>query len=438
MNQSPAGAVLAPAEKRREARKVAAASLIGTTIEYYDFSIYGAAAAIVLAHLFFPAGDPAAGTLAAFATFAAAFLARPIGVIVFGNLGDRLGRKPALVISLLMMGGATIAVGLLPTFGTVGLLAPILLVTCRILQGIGLGGEWGGAVLLASEHAPPNRRAVYAAVTQAGPPLGVLLANGVFAAVTASMSEEAFMAWGWRVPFLLSFVMIAIGMWIRSQVNESPLFTEAQERDEGPERFPMGALLRGHAKRLVIGVGAALAGSALWYLMTVYSVSYGVSVGGVAQSTMLLVVSAAALVHLVLIVPMAHWAERVGRRLPMLIGAVALAVWAFPMFLFMGTGDPWLMVLGFGVGGVVHTLLYAPVSSYLAELFPTRVRYSGAGSAFVLASILGGGFAPMIASALIGGGESPVRLALYALVLALLTFTALWFGPETKDTDMAE
>lgn len=420
----------------RATRRVVVASLIGTTVEYYDFSVYGMAASLVLAGLFFPSGDPTLGTLAAFATFAVAFLARPVRIYLFGSLGDRIGRKHSLVLSLLLMGLSTVAVGLLPTFDSVGMLAPILLVLCRICQGIGLGGEWGGAVLLAAEHAPPAKRAVYAAVPNIGPPLGFILASIVFIAMSTMLDAAAFAAWGWRVPFLLSFVMIGIGLWMRSRIQESPIFLEAM-RSGSRRGSPFATLLRYHWRRVLLGFGAALSGAGIWYLLAVFSISYGVSAQGIPKNQMILAVCLAALVHIALIPPVARLSERIGRRRPMLWGTAGFAVWSFPMFALLDTGNVVIIGASFVIGAIPMTLLYSPICAYLAELFPTNVRYSGTSTTFVTAQIIGGGFAPLIATALLAGGASCARLGLYGLALSLISLLCLWLAPETKGAGLA-
>lgn len=410
-------------------KRVVLASLVGTAIEYYDFGTYGMAASLVFAESFFPSHSHTASTLAAFATFAAAFIARPIGIVLFGNLGDRVGRKRSLLYSLVVIGISTVAVGLLPTFDAAGVIAPILLVLFRVCQGIGIGGEWGGAVLLAAEHAPARSRAVYAAVPNIGPPLGFVLASGVFVAVNSAMGPQAFATWGWRIPFLLSAILIAVGLWIRSRIHESPVFTAAQA--EEPVRAPIRRLLTGHWRRVLLGLGAALSGAGIWYLISIFSVSYGTA-HGVPNGQMIAAVCVAAVVHMLLIVPVARLAERIGRRKPLLYGAIGLAVVSVPMFALLATGDALLIGIGFSVGMVPLTLLYAPICAYLAELFPTSVRYSGTSATFITAQIVGGGFAPMIATALTAGTNPPALLGLYGLLLAAISVLCVWLGPETR------
>lgn len=414
--------------------QIAAASLIGTTIEYYDFSVYGMAASLALGPLFFPSSSSTASTLAAFATFAVAFIARPVGSALFSTVGDRLGRRRALLICLLLMGGATVAIGLLPTYASAGLTAPVLLIICRILQGLAVGGEWGGAVLLATEHAPPGRRAFFGAFPQIGPPLGFVLAALVFTAATRVSGPEGFLEWGWRVPFLLSVVMVAIGLWVRLRVSESPVFEEAASRKE-LVRAPLVEVFRQFPARILIGLLAALGGLTTWFLMTTFSVSYGTATLHISSPTMIAVVCAAAATHGVLVIPAGLVVEKFGRRIPMIVGGFGLAVLAVPAFGVMSSADPLLIGIMFCLTMVPFSLIFGPLGAWLAELFPTRVRYVGASTGFMLASLLGG-FAPLVGSGLLVDGRPPLILGVYAGVLALVGAIALVFAPETKDRSL--
>ncbi|MEQ4722577.1 MFS transporter [Nonomuraea sp. B19D2] len=419
----------------RSVSRVAAASLIGTTIEYYDFAVYGTAAALVLGPAFFPTGTPAAQTLAAFLTFAGAFLARPIGVVLFGTIGDRLGRKPALVISLLLMGAATVGVGLLPTYAGAGLLAPVLLVALRLLQGVSMGGEWGGAVLLAAEHAPPRRRAMYASIPQAGPPLGFLLSSAVILPTLAIAGRDGFAAGAWRIPFLLSAVLIVIGIWVRSRVEESPVFATTPR--QAAARFPLGTLLKEHPGRLFLGVGAAIGGSSVYYLTTVYSLQYGPAALGIPQNTMLAAASVAATAGALATVPFARLADRMGRRPVMLTGLIGCVLWALPMFGSLQTGNGLLITGALAVGLLLFTLSFAPIAAFLPELFPARLRYTGASTTFILANTLGGGFAPVVATWLNTQWASPLVLGVYAGTLCLVSLVCVLVLPETREQEFS-
>ncbi|KUO03207.1 MFS transporter [Streptomyces caeruleatus] len=426
--------VAVPATARKSpASRVAAASLVGTIIEYYDFAVYGTAAALVLGPAFFPAGNATLSTLAAFLTVAAAFVARPLGVVVFGGIGDRVGRKRALFLSLVLMGVSTVGVGLLPTYETAGLAAPVLLVALRLLQGVSMGGEWGGAVLLAAEHAPPGRRALYAAIPQAGPPLGFLLSSAVILPTLAIAGRDGFAEWAWRIPFLLSTGLIVVGLWVRSRIAESPVFEERPTADT--PRFPLGALIREHPRTLLLGVGAALGGSAMYYLATVYSLSYGPAALGIPQPTMLTVTSIAAAADVAVTVPVALAADRYGRRPVMLAGAAGCALWALPMFGALETRNAVLITGAFTVGLVLIVMMFAPMAAFLPELFPARLRYTGASATFILAVTLGGGFAPLVATWLTSHWQSPLVLGLYAGVLCLVSLGCVRALPETRDRD---
>ncbi|WP_200301204.1 MFS transporter [Streptomyces adelaidensis] len=427
----------APAAQKSTASRVAVASLVGTVIEYYDFAVYGTAAALVLGPAFFPSGNATLSTLAAFLTFAAAFLARPIGVVVFGGIGDRVGRKRALFLSLILMGLSTVGVGLLPTYETAGLVAPVLLVVLRLLQGVSLGGEWGGAVLLAAEHAPPGRRALYASIPQAGPPLGFLLSSAVILPTLAIAGKDGFAEGAWRIPFLLSTALIAVGLWVRSRVTESPVFEERSTGGAPAPRFPLGALIREYPGRLLLGIGAAIGGSAIYILTIVYSLSYGPTALGIPQSTMLTAASIAAAAVVAVTLPVARLADRVGRRPVMLTGAAGCALWALPMFGSLETGDGVLITGAFTIGLVLFTMMFSPMAAFLPELFPARLRYTGASATFILAATLGGGFAPLIATWLNSHWQSPFALGLYAGALCLVSLACIRSLPETRDQDFS-
>ncbi|MEU3282702.1 MFS transporter [Streptomyces antibioticus] len=426
--------ITAPAAQKSTAPRVAVASLIGTTIEYYDFAVYGTAAALVLGPAFFPASNATLSTLAAFLTFAAAFLARPIGMVLFGTIGDRVGRKRSLVLSLMLMGLSTVGVGLLPTYATAGPIAPVFLVALRLLQGVSLGGEWGGAVLLAAEHSPPGRRAQFASIPQAGPPLGFLLSSAVILPTLTIAGKDGFVEWAWRVPFLLSLVLILVGFWVRSRVGESPVFERRATDTADVPRFPLGTLTKRHPGRLLLGIGAAVGGSAMYYLTIVYSLSYGPALG-IPSSTMLTSASVAAAVVVAVTVPVAKLADRVGRRPVILIGAAGCALWAVPMFGSLQTANNLMITGAFSIGLALFIMMFSPMAAFLPELFPARLRYSGASATFILANTLGGGFAPLVATWLNSHWQSPFVLGLYAGGLCLVSMGCVLALPETRDKD---
>ncbi|WP_327696007.1 MFS transporter [Streptomyces sp. NBC_00459] len=444
-----------PRTAKTEAPKVATASLVGTTIEYYDFAVYGTASALVLGPAFFPSGNATLSSLAAFLTFAAAFLSRPLGVVLFGTIGDRLGRRQALVLSLLLMGVATVGVGLLPTYETAGLLAPVLLVTLRLLQGVSMGGEWGGAVLLAAEHAPPGRRALYASIPNIGPSLGFLLSTAVILPTLNIVGMAGFTDWAWRIPFLLSTVLVVVGLWVRSTVSESPVFkatARARElaseslADPVPEslsgsvpvpasRFPLGTILRQYPRRLLLGTGAAIGGSAVYYLTIVYSLSYGPQELGIPRNTMLTAASIGAAAGIAITLPVARLSDRIGRRPLMLAGAVGCVVWAVPMYASLSSRNGLVITGAYTVGLMFLALMFSPVAAFLPELFPARLRYTGASATFILANTLGGGFAPSIATWLNSRWESPLVLGFYTGGLCLVSLLCLLALPETRENE---
>jgi metabolite-proton symporter len=372
------------------------ASLIGTTIEFFDFYIYGTAAVLVFPTLFFPGSNPATATLQSLATFALAFFARPLGSALFGHFGDRIGRKATLVAALLTMGLSTVFIGLLPTYASIGLLAPALLALCRFGQGIGLGGEWGGAVLLATENAPPGKEAWYGMFPQLGAPIGFILSTGVFIVLSAMLTEEQFFAWGWRVPFLASALLVFVGMYVRLTITETPAFAEALARHERV-KVPLVAVLRDHTTTLVLATLAAITTFVVFYLMTFFTLSWGTSQLGFPRQDFLLLQMVGVLFFSAAIPVSAVVADRMG-RMPMLIASsIAVIVFGFLLGpLFTGSSISVLVLLSLGLGCM--GLTYGPLGTALAELFPTAVRYTGSSLAFNFAGILGGSLAPYIAT----------------------------------------
>ncbi|MFE5400223.1 MFS transporter [Streptomyces sp. NPDC056580] len=436
---SPASAPPAPSNLPR----IVAASLIGTTIEWYDFFLYGSAAALVFNKLFFPDSDPLVGTLLSFLTYAVGFAARPLGALVFGHYGDRLGRKKLLVLSLLMMGGATFAIGLLPTHATVGSAAPVLLTMLRLVQGFALGGEWGGAVLLVSEHGDARRRGFWAAWPQTGAPAGQLLATGVLSLLTAVLSDDAFGTWGWRIPFLLSGVLVIVGLWIRLSVDESPVFKEALQRAESrraekPEKLPLVSVLRHHWKDVLVAMGARMAENISYYVITAFILVYATTSAGVSKQTALNAVLVASAVHFAVIPAWGALSDRVGRRPVYLLGAAGVGLWMFPFFRLIDTGSFGYLLLAVTVGLVLHGAMYAPQAAFFAEMFATRMRYSGASIGAQFASVAAGAPAPLIATALLSDYGSSTPIALYVIAAAVLTLIAVGVAQETRHRDLAE
>ncbi|WP_445527570.1 MFS transporter [Streptomyces cyslabdanicus] len=425
--------------------RIVAASLIGTTIEWYDFFLYGSAAALVFNKLFFPDSDPLVGTLLSFLTYAVGFAARPLGALVFGHYGDRLGRKKLLVLSLLMMGGATFAIGLLPTHATVGSAAPVLLTVLRLVQGFALGGEWGGAVLLVSEHGDARRRGFWASWPQTGAPAGQLLATGVLSLLTAVLSDSAFGTWGWRIPFLLSGVLVVVGLWIRLSVDESPVFQQALAQAETrraaqdrTEKAPLVSVLRHHWRDVLVAMGARMAENISYYVITAFILVYATTSAGVSKQTALNAVLIASAVHFAVIPAWGALSDRVGRRPVYLLGAAGVGLWMFPFFWLIDTGGFGPLVLAVTVGLVLHGAMYAPQAAFFAEMFATRMRYSGASIGAQFASVAAGAPAPLIATALLADYGSSTPIALYVIAAAVLTLIAVGVAKETRHRDLAD
>lgn len=424
---------------RPSPRTVAFGSMIGTTIEWYDFYLYATAAALVFKPLFFPNVSSTAGTLATFATYAAGFGARPVGAIVSGHLGDRIGRKTVLVGALLLMGAATAAIGVLPTYAQVGLVAPALLATLRVLQGLAVGAEWGGAALLSVEHAPPGKRGWYGSFTQLGSPAGMLLATAVFYIVRAVSGEQAFLDGAWRIPFLLSAVLVLIGLVIRLRLTDAQIFDRLKERDE-VARLPVVEVLRTQPRNVLLTTGLRLSQIGLFVLLTTYSLTYLQDRFGKDSQVGLVGVLIASALGL-LSTPLWSWlSDRVGRRPLYLFGAVGGPLALALFFLAVDSGSEIGIVLAivFGVN-VLHDAMYGPQAAWFAELFDTRVRYSGTSLGYHIGAVLSGGFAPLIAAALlVAGGGRPWLIVGYFIVLSALTALAAAAARETYRDDLSE
>ncbi|WP_261718066.1 MFS transporter [Streptomyces sp. FZ201] len=409
--------------------RLAAASLAGTAIEFYDFFVYGTAAALVLGPLFFPTFSPVAGTLAAFGTFGVGFVARPLGSVLFGHIGDRHGRRPVLVASLLLTGASTVAVGCVPTYDTIGVAAPVLLLVLRFLQGLGLGGEWGGAVLLTAEHAPAGRRGLWSSFPQIGPAVGFLLANGVTLLLAATLSEAQFAEWGWRVPFWAAGVLAVAGLWLRSSLAESPQFLQIDE----PARVPLAEVVRDHWRLVLLTAGALAIGYAIFYAVTTWSLAYATERLGVSRTVMLVCIMAAVLVKGALTPVFALLGDRYGRRPLCLAGCAAAAVWMLPLVALLATGEPVLMFVGFLGAMLAFITMFAVIAAYLPELYEPRVRCTGAAVGYNLGGVLGGALTPIAATALTEqGGRVPWGVGTYLTGIALLSLCCFALLPETR------
>lgn len=428
---SPGDAAAVPSS----ARKVITASLIGTSLEWYDFFIYGTAAALVFNKLFFPDFEPLIGTLLAFTTFAVGFVARPLGGIVFGHYGDKLGRKNVLVVTLLLMGISTFLIGVLPTYATIGVWAPILLVLMRFLQGLGLGGEWGGAVLMTMESGDPNRRGLNASWPQVGVPIGLLLANGVLSLMGSVTSNEAFLAWGWRVPFLLSGLLVIVGLWIRMSIAESPLFAEV-EAAEDKAKTPLLEVLRRYPKQVLLAIGARVGVDVAFYTFVLFITTYITTYLGLPRQYALNAVLIAAAIQVLAIPYFGHLSDTIARRPVYLAGAIGALVWVFVFFQLLDTGRFALILLAAVVALIFHAAMYGPQAAFIAEMFPTKVRYTGASMGYQIAGIFGGALAPIISVALLDHFDTSVVVSVYAAAMLVVTIVCVFVSPETSKADL--
>lgn len=417
---------------------IAGSSLAGTAVEWYDFFLYGTAAALVFPALFFPESDPLMGTVLAFATYAVGFVARPVGAVVLGHYGDRRGRRATLIASLLLMGVATFLIALLPTYGAIGIAAPIVLVFLRLVQGFALGGEWGGAVLLVSEHGDSTRRAFFASWPNVGPPLGNLMAAGVLAVLGATLSDDAFQSWGWRVAFALSALLVVIGLVLRLYVTETPMFEEAQRKaDSAPRGLPAGVVITQHWRMVLLGAATRFGENAGFYIYSLFVITYVTKMLDLDKSVALTAVMIGQGVAVVAIPLIAILADRVGRRPIYLFASLATIVWAFVFFALLDTKDSGLIVVAVAGGLFIFAAFSAVIGAFFSELFPTEVRYSGVSLAYNLASVLAGSLAPIIAIWLYAKFDTGFAIAAYLAAMGVVSLVASLVAKETRETDLA-
>ena len=414
-------------------RQVAVTSLGGTSIEWYDFFLFGTAAALVFPTVFYSEDMPRyVGLIWSFLTFAVGFIARPVGGILFGHFGDRLGRKAALVTAMVMMGVATTLIGLLPGYAEWGVAAPLVLAVLRFIQGLAIGGQWGGAMLLVTETAPETKRGFYGAFAQAGAPMGVILANLAFLGVTASYGDEVFMEWAWRIPFLLSVLLIMLALYVQFKLEDTPAFrqvkeaAEAKVKTDAPQRSPVLTALAKYPREITLAAGAFLAVQVTFYIFIVFVISYGTDPNGLAmsRSEMLIAVLASSVIQIPALFYFAAWSDRHGRHGIYKTGALLMGLWAFAVFPLMDTGNILLITLALCVGQLLIGMMYGPQAALLTELFSTEVRYSGASLGYQLGAIVGGALAPIIATALLATFGNPVWVSAYMALACLLT----WFS----------
>ncbi|HYQ82527.1 MAG TPA: MFS transporter, partial [Rubrobacter sp.] len=435
----------------RSILKVALTALAGSSIEWYDFFIYGTAAALVFPGLFFPGFGETAGTILSYSTFAVGVVARPVGGIIFGHFGDKFGRKRALVTALVLMGVGTTIIGLMPGYATIGILAPILLVTLRFLQGVCIGGQWGGAVLLATESAPPEKRGFYGSFAQMGVPLAVLISNIIFLIIAASLGDGALVAWAWRIPFLLSVLLIGLGLYIQLKLEDTPAFRHLQEyreehqsdeeRREAAEAAgsPVWEVLRTYPKEIALAAGAFIAINANFYILITYILDYATAEVGLPQSTVLTAVLISSVAGLMAIAGFAALSDVVGRRLPYMAGAVLLGLWAlFAFWPLVDSGNPGALVLALVLGQVFLSMMYGPQAAFYSEIFTTRVRYSGASMGYQIGSVFGGALAPIIATSLLAATGTSFSIGAYMAVICAITGVCAFLLAETYGRSMDE
>ncbi|MYM20422.1 MFS transporter [Brevibacterium sp. 5221] len=420
-------------------RKVVAASLAGTTVEWYEFFLYGSAVSLVFNHILFPPSDnPLTPILAGFVTYAVGFIARPIGGIVFGHFGDRMGRKKLLQLSIILVGASTFLMGCLPTYAQIGLWAPVLLVLMRIVQGFAVGGEWGGAVLLVAEHSPNDKRGFWASWPQVGVPLGNLLATAVLWASSGLLSEQQFLSWGWRIGFWLSAVIVLIGYYIRSKVEDAPIFHLAQQEvEQDAAGYGVIEVFKRYPRGVFCAMGLRLIENIHYYLVVTFSITY-LALHGLKGFTILGLLMGATAVETVLVPLVGAMADRVGRKLPYAIGIVLSTTWPFMAFPMFDTKQPFTIFLAMLLGLIFHALMYAGQPAIMAEMFPTRMRYSGVSIGYQVTAIVAGSLAPIIATWLLGTFNATWPIGVYVVIAAAISMVALFFTRETKGISLAD
>ncbi|WP_028281267.1 MFS transporter [Arthrobacter sp. H5] len=420
---------------RKKMRKISTASVIGTTVEWYDLFLFGTASALVFNRIFFPELDGAIGTLLSFLTFASAYLARMVGAILFGHFGDRLGRKSMLLISLITMGVATFAIGLIPDFNSIGVLAPLLLLFLRLVQGLALGGEWGGAVLMTVEHAPENKRGFYGSMVQIGVPIGTLLANVAFLIVASNLSDEDLLSWGWRVPFLLSAVLVAVGIYIRLNIEETSSFKMVRETG-AKAKLPFVFLMKKYWKQVILGGVATLSTGSTFTLLVASGVNYGTTELGYSSDMMLWVVMFACVIAFISIPYFGRLSDRVGRKPIIYAGVAAEALLAFPFFWMLNSGSEVMVFVAYGLMMLAFSANYGPIATFLAELFGSKVRYSGLSVSYMLSGLLGSAATPAITVALLAATGQSSSIAWYIMAAAGASLIALYLLTETRHGDI--
>jgi metabolite-proton symporter len=424
-----------PAGQRAQVRRAALASSIGTTIEWYDFFLYNTAAALVFPHLFFPASSPYAGAMASFATYAVGFAARPVGAAIFGHWGDRIGRKATLIVTLLVMGISSAIVGMLPGTAAIGVAAPLLLVLLRLVQGIAIGGEWCGSVLIAMEWGDQRRRGLLASFAQLGVPMGLVLGTGGMTLLSVTLSAEAFDSWGWRIPFLFSLVLVAIGLVVRLSILETPMFAKVTEERQ-TSRVPVADAVRHHWREILLSAGLRFSEQMPFYLFSTFVLSYVVSRHGFTKTFVLKAVLAGAVCELVAIPLFSHLSDRFGRKRVYLTGSVLTGVIAFPYFAVLTDGGAGLIFVAVVASLFIHGLQYGPQASLIAENFPTHLRYGGAGLGYQLASVFAGGPAPLIATWLLHKTGTPYAISAYIVFAAVVTVACVLALPDRSRVDI--